>query len=40
MLEKIAAEGAEPAPGRADEFGRLLASELTTWAKVIKTSGL
>jgi tripartite-type tricarboxylate transporter receptor subunit TctC len=40
MLEKIAAEGAEPAPGRPDDFGNLLASELTTWGKVIKTAGL
>ncbi|MGZ8228325.1 MAG: tripartite tricarboxylate transporter substrate binding protein [Burkholderiales bacterium] len=40
MLEKIAAEGAEPAPGRPDDFGKLLASELTTWGKVIQTAGL
>ena len=40
MLEKIAAEGAEPAPGRPEDFGKLLASELTTWGKVIKTAGL
>jgi len=40
MLEKITAEGAEPAPGRPDEFGKLLSSELSTWARVIKTAGL
>jgi len=39
-LEKIAAEGAEPAPGRPDEFGKLLSTEVSTWAKVIKAAGL
>ena len=40
LLDKIAAEGAEPAPGRPEEFARLISSELTMWGKVIKASGL
>jgi tripartite-type tricarboxylate transporter receptor subunit TctC len=40
MLERLASEGAEPAPGRPDEFAKLIASELVIWAKVIKISGL
>jgi tripartite-type tricarboxylate transporter receptor subunit TctC len=39
-LEKIAAEGAEPAPGTPEDFDKLLAAELSTWAKVIKAAGL
>ena len=40
LLEKLAGEGAEPAPTGPAEFGRLVASEVQTWAKVIKTAGL
>jgi tripartite-type tricarboxylate transporter receptor subunit TctC len=40
LLEKLAGEGAEPAPTGPAEFGRLVASEVQTWAKVIKTTGL
>lgn len=40
LLDKLTAEGAEPAPGRPEEFARLLSSELTTWGKVIKAAGL
>jgi len=40
MLDRIAAEGAEPAPSRPDEFGKLIAAELGTWARVIKAAGL
>ena len=40
MLDRIAAEGAEPAPNRPEEFGRHIASELAIWAKVIKAAGL
>jgi tripartite-type tricarboxylate transporter receptor subunit TctC len=39
-LERIAAEGAEPAPSRPDAFGKHLASELAIWGKVIKAAGL
>ena len=40
LLEKLAGEGAEPAPTGPAEFGRLVASEVQTWARVIKTAGL
>jgi tripartite-type tricarboxylate transporter receptor subunit TctC len=40
MLDRIAAEGAEPAPSRPEEFGRHIAAELAIWAKVIKAAGL
>jgi tripartite-type tricarboxylate transporter receptor subunit TctC len=40
MQDKIASEGAEPAPSRPEEFARLIASELAVWGKVIKTAGL
>lgn len=40
LLEKLAGEGAEPAPSPPAEFGRLVASEVETWAKVIKGAGL
>ena len=40
LLEKLAGEGAEPAPSLPAEFGRLVAIEVETWAKVIKTAGL
>lgn len=40
LLEKLAGEGAEPAPTGPAEFGRLVASEVRTWAKVIKAAGL
>jgi tripartite-type tricarboxylate transporter receptor subunit TctC len=40
MLDRIAAEGAEPAPSRPDEFGKLIAAELGTWANVIRAAGL
>jgi tripartite-type tricarboxylate transporter receptor subunit TctC len=40
MQDKIASEGAEPAPSRPEEFGKLIASELAVWAKVIKVAGL
>ena len=39
-LDRIAAEGAEPAPSRPDAFGKHLASELAIWGKVIKAAGL
>jgi tripartite-type tricarboxylate transporter receptor subunit TctC len=38
MRDKLAGEGAEPAPGSPAEFARHLASEIAIWAKVIKSS--
>jgi tripartite-type tricarboxylate transporter receptor subunit TctC len=31
-------QGYEPAGGTPEEFGRLLAEEVTTWSKVIRTA--
>ena len=39
-IERLAAEGAEPAPGTADAFARHVASEMAIWGKVIRASGL
>ena len=38
-IERLAAEGAEPAPGTPDAFGAYIKSETAKWAKVIKASG-
>jgi len=40
LRDKIAAEGAEPAPSTPQEFGKLISSELAVWQKVIKAAGL
>ena len=40
MRERLAAEGAEPAPSPPADFGRLIAREVVIWAKVIKTSAV
>jgi tripartite-type tricarboxylate transporter receptor subunit TctC len=40
MLDRIAAQGTESAPSRPDEFGKLIAAEVGTWAKVIKAASL
>jgi tripartite-type tricarboxylate transporter receptor subunit TctC len=39
-IDRLAADGAEPAPGTPDAFARHIASELATWGKVIRASGL
>jgi tripartite-type tricarboxylate transporter receptor subunit TctC len=39
-IERLAAEGAEPAPGTPDAFARHVAAELAIWGKVIRASGL
>jgi tripartite-type tricarboxylate transporter receptor subunit TctC len=40
MRERLAVEGAEPAPGTSAEFGRHIAREIGIWAKVVKVAGL
>lgn len=37
--ERLAGEGADPAPGTPDQFGAFIRSEIVRWAKVIKASG-
>ena len=39
-VDRLAADGAEPAPGTPDAFARHIASELAIWSKVLKASGL
>ena len=40
MAEKVAADGAEPAPSRPDEFARLIAAELKVWGQVIRIANV
>lgn len=40
MRDKLAVEGAEPAPGSPGEFGKHIAREIAIWAKVIKSAGM
>lgn len=37
--ERLAAQGYEPAWSTPDQFGKLIASDIERWAKVVKTSG-
>jgi len=37
---RLAADGADPAPGTAAEFGRLIQAEVAVWTKVIKQAGI
>lgn len=40
MRERLAAEGAEPAPTTPAEFGKLIAREVAIWSKVVKSAGV
>ena len=40
MRERLAAEGAEPAPPTSFEFGKLIAREVAIWARVVKSAGV
>jgi tripartite-type tricarboxylate transporter receptor subunit TctC len=40
MAEKVAADGADPAPSRPDEFARLIAAELKVWGQVIRIANV
>jgi tripartite-type tricarboxylate transporter receptor subunit TctC len=40
MRDRLAAEGAEPAPGSPDAFGKHIAREVAIWAKVVKSAGV
>ncbi len=40
MRDRLAGEGAEPAPSSPGEFGKHLAREVAIWAKVVKIAGL
>lgn len=40
MRDKLAVEGAEPAPSTPAEFGKHLAREVAIWGKVVKIAGV
>jgi tripartite-type tricarboxylate transporter receptor subunit TctC len=40
MRDRLAGEGAEPAPGSPGEFGRHIAREIAIWARVVKSAGM
>src|SRR5918999_1307597 len=40
MAEKVAADGADPAPSRPDEFARLIAAELKIWGQIIRIANV
>ena len=40
LRDRLAGEGAEPAPSSPGEFGRHLAREVAIWAKVVKVAGV
>ena len=39
VIEKFAAQGADPLTRQPAEFAAMLRSDLATWADVVKTSG-
>jgi tripartite-type tricarboxylate transporter receptor subunit TctC len=39
MKERLAAIGAEPAPGTPEQFGRLIRTEYVKWGEVVKRAG-
>jgi tripartite-type tricarboxylate transporter receptor subunit TctC len=40
VREVLAREGAEPRPSTPDEFGKLIASDLARWGKLIKEANI
>ena len=40
IVDKLAAQGLEPAPNNADEFARFIAAELAKWNKIIPAAGI
>jgi len=39
MQKRLADLGGKPIPGTPDDFGRVVASEVEKWGKVVKASG-
>jgi tripartite-type tricarboxylate transporter receptor subunit TctC len=40
IVDKLSAQGLEPAPNNADEFVRFIAAELAKWSKIIGAAGI
>lgn len=40
VLERLRAGGAEPAPSTPDEFARVIARDIDTWSRVVKTGNI
>jgi tripartite-type tricarboxylate transporter receptor subunit TctC len=40
IVDKLSAQGLEPAPNNADEFARFIAAELAKWNKIIAAAGI
>jgi tripartite-type tricarboxylate transporter receptor subunit TctC len=40
IVDKLSAQGLEPAPNNADEFARFIAAELAKWSKIIGAAGI
>ena len=40
VITLLASIGAEPLPGNAVEYAKVIASELAAWRQVIKTAGI
>jgi tripartite-type tricarboxylate transporter receptor subunit TctC len=39
MRERLAELGGAPIPGTPEDFGKVIASEVAKWEKVVKASG-
>jgi len=40
IVDRLAAQGLEPAPNTPDEFARFIATELTKWNRIIAAAGI
>ena len=40
VQERLRADGREPSPSTPDEFGRIIAREIATWTKIVKSSNM
>ena len=40
IVDKLSAQGLEPAPNTPDEFTRFIAAELAKWHKIIAAAGV
>jgi tripartite-type tricarboxylate transporter receptor subunit TctC len=40
VLERLQAGGAEPAPSTPDDFARVIARDIDTWSRVVKTGNI